>query len=438
MRVDSLRVENFKKYEYYEQQFEGNFTLIIGDNGAGKTSILEAICASLGEYLVGIDGVKPKRSFKNEEIRFSYKTIGQGSIHFSPSLPIEVEMYGSIFNTPMNWTRYKEFIDGRTKRTGDDVAGLARHKQTLINNDKSSEIVLPLISYQSAGRLFSQKREKWVNPFNDERTSRFVGYYGCLEEESDMKLMTHWFRRMKGLQMQSNATIGEYQSVINAINTFMTVMEGPNWGGIDFDFNLEEIMICKDDTWLPIRMFSAGYRGLIGMVTDLAYRTAVLNPQLLERATALTPGIVLIDELDLHLHPKWQWRVIEALTKTYPMVQFIATTHAPILIASCMSGQVIDLNNYINSSDESPYGWRIEDVLDKMMGTFIRSPEIEQDINSLRKLYSKKLNNELANEEHELLLTLSNKLNSILPESDPIITLTKLEAIRQDIQRNSP
>ena len=70
------------------------------------------------------------------------------------------------------------------------------------------------------------------------------------------------------------------------------------------------------------------------MVFDIAYRMAVLNPDLLENVVEMTPGIVLIDEIDLHLHPRWQWKIIDALKNTFPRVQFIVTTHSPVIIAA--------------------------------------------------------------------------------------------------------
>ncbi len=239
MNISSLRIKNFKKFSSFGLNFPGGFTLIIGENGSGKTSLLEAICVGLGEFLAGVDGVKPKRSIRNEEVRLEVSRTGQGSIEYLPQFSIEVDCKATLVTAvegnpheEFHWIRYKESFDGRTRRQGDDISLIARKIQ---RNQANSEN-LPLISYQSAGRLFSQKRERWVNPFKEEKTSRFVGYIGCLEEESDTKLMTHWFRRMKGLEMQEGVKIAEYQAVLSAVDRFMTEMEGEHWGGIDFDF----------------------------------------------------------------------------------------------------------------------------------------------------------------------------------------------------------
>lgn len=91
------------------------------------------------------------------------------------------------------------------------------------------------------------------------------------------------------------------------------------------------------------------------MIADITYRMAVLNPNLRDK-TSETPGIVLIDEIDMHLHPKRQWNIIGALRQTFPNVQFIASTHSPILIASCKKGQLIRMEKDEVTYDTSCYG----------------------------------------------------------------------------------
>ena len=82
---------------------------------------------------------------------------------------------------------------------------------------------------------------------------------------------------------------------------------------IYYDKRTEELLYVNKEGILPIRLLSSGFRNLLGMVFDIAYRMAVLNPDLLEDITSITPGVVLIDEIDMHLHPNWQWKVVDAL-----------------------------------------------------------------------------------------------------------------------------
>ena len=85
---------------------------------------------------------------------------------------------------------------------------------------------------------------------------------------------------------------------------------------------------------MPVSQLSDGYKCTISLIADIAYRMAILNPQLLNKVLVETEGIILIDEVDLHLHPKWQKRILKDLMDIFPKVQFIVSTHAPEVINS--------------------------------------------------------------------------------------------------------
>lgn len=142
----------------------------------------------------------------------------------------------------------------------------------------------------------------------------------------------------------------------------MTYMNGEGAYQIFYDKQLEELMYSSDGVLLPVSSLSSGYQSLIWMVFDIAYRMAVLNPDKKEKYVT-QKGVVLIDEIDMHLHPKWQWNIIDALRKTFPNVQFIATTHAPILFASAKSVWVVDIENEEYQYDYSHYGIDINTAL---------------------------------------------------------------------------
>ncbi len=101
---------------------------------------------------------------------------------------------------------------------------------------------------------------------------------------------------------------------------------------------------------MPFNYLSDGYRNMVAMLADISYRAIRLNPHLEQDAAKKTKGIVLIDELDMHLHPKWQRRIVQDLQNAFPDMQFIATTHSPFILQSLESGQVIDLN--LDQEDE--------------------------------------------------------------------------------------
>ena len=96
---------------------------------------------------------------------------------------------------------------------------------------------------------------------------------------------------------------------------------------------------------MPFHMLSDGVRSMLAMVMEIAFRCYLLNPHLNERAAKETSGIVLIDEIDLHLHPEWQKKVITDIQRTFPNIQFIVTTHAPLVIGSLTYGKIYTIEN---------------------------------------------------------------------------------------------
>ena len=119
---------------------------------------------------------------------------------------------------------------------------------------------------------------------------------------------------------------------------------------------------------IPVSQLSDGYKCTISLIADIAYRMAILNPQLLNKVLVETEGIILIDEVDLHLHPKWQKRILKDLMDIFPKVQFIVSTHAPEVINSVKKGSVVILRNneVINATDET-YGKDANTILREVM-----------------------------------------------------------------------
>ena len=173
-----------------------------------------------------------------------------------------------------------------------------------------------------------------------------------------------------------NKKIGEYESAKFAVAKFISYMANSDNVCVFYDKRIEELMCRIDDEVLPLRFLSAGYRSMIGMVLDIACRMAILNPNMRDNAYE-TDGVVLIDELDLHLHPKWQWHIISALEQTFPNVQFIATTHSSIILSSFKGENIIDINDNGVEYKNNAYGYKINDILNILQGSDERVPSIQ-------------------------------------------------------------
>jgi predicted ATP-binding protein involved in virulence len=139
--------------------------------------------------------------------------------------------------------------------------------------------------------------------------------------------------------------------------------------------------IDKDGKTLNVAQLSQGEKSLMALVGDIARRLAMLNPALDNPLTG--DGIVLIDEVDLHLHPSWQRSIIDRLTHTFPNCQFILTTHSPLVISDCKDVLVYALTDGALQELPSQYGQDANTVLLDVMDTSIRNEKIDAELNDL-------------------------------------------------------
>lgn len=432
MFLNKVWIENFRGIKHEELKFEPTFNLIIGDNGIGKTSILEAISVGLGGFIAGIEGVKGI-NFRSDDIRIESRRIGDGSYDISDITPTTVYCNVNCNETIFEWERMKKNRKSSYIKTA--PRDIVHYAENMLRDVHS---ILPIINYQSAGRMWTQKRDKWENPFKG-NYSRAIGYMDCLESESNTKMFTNWCKKMEQVSWQEERKIGEYEAVKNAVVIFMNeLMDKQTITSIFYEKRSEELMYIDEDKMMPLRLMSSGYRSLVGMVADIAYRMAILNPNLRDNVVVETPGVIMIDELDLHLHPKWQWRIIKALQKTFPKVQFIATTHSPIIIASAENVNIINLysgNEGNGNMDlllqyrKSAKGWQIGDVLESYMKTSGRDKDIIAKLTRLEELWDKKLRKNITDREKREIEQLEDYLNANLPEGDSSVEMAQLTPI---------
>jgi predicted ATP-binding protein involved in virulence len=203
-----------------------------------------------------------------------------------------------------------------------------------------NQVVLPLISYYGTGRLWDVPREQArvsaKKGLPKAKQSRLAGYRNSVDPRLSVANLVAWIAQQSWLafQQQGKATPA-YEAVRRAL-----VRNVHGARDVLFDAKLGEVVVdFGDGQRQPFNNLSDGQRCMLALVGDIAQKAATLNPQLEGQVLDLTPGVVLVDELDLHLHPKWQRHVIEDLRTTFPKLQFICTTHSPFLIQSLRSGE---------------------------------------------------------------------------------------------------
>lgn len=381
MRLEQVTIKNFKGIEECTLDLEKGFNLLIGDNGYGKTSILEAVSVGLGGFIAGMPDVSG-RNFTKDEIRVILENTGDGSFNRRYMTPVEVRCKAKIDEENFEWVRKKSSV--KASRSTVEPRTISRKAEQMANGEK---YILPVLSYQSTARMWMQKRESAENVFS-KHFYRTVGYEGCLTEASNNKMLMNWVRHMERMEWRRKEKIREYQGVKDALCKFMQTMLGEEVLSFEYDDQSDELIYVTSTEALPIRALSAGYQSVIWMVLDIAYRMALLNPNLLEDISQ-TPGIVLIDELDMHLHPKWQWRIIAGLKATFPNVQFVAATHSPVIMASCKEENLIRIDENRNITyEKTPYGLDVNDILKICQG----SEAMAKKVNDLVKNFENDIN----------------------------------------------
>ena len=358
MRINNIHIKNFRGYEDLNVEFKSNFNLIIGDNGSGKTAVLEALTIAMGSFFLGIRNVETKGISPND-IRiatFEYSEEYQ--------FPVKITTKGKINNIQLVWERALNGLKNRT--TSVNAKAIKDHAEMLDNSISIGEnINLPLLGYYATGRLFQEGYEKINTEKNDEKrkpiSSRFRAYDRCLEAISTHQKFQNWFRDKEISRIQKRTEDLSLSLVQEAV-----INNLPNCKNFYFEFDPDKPQGLKvefsDGRILPFQSLSDGTRNFFALLSDIAYKAITLNPHLKENVLKETEGIVLIDELDLHLHPEWQKRIVESLKNTFPKVQFICTTHSPFIIQATEPNELLIIKNNNIRENSSGVNLSIEDI----------------------------------------------------------------------------
>lgn len=358
MRIDAIKLQNYRGFDAFQRSFSPNINVIIGDNGAGKTALLDALAIGAGSFFLGVDGHSP-RPIKTDDVRLVVRDV-KGTFNAAQQFPVSLSFDGAVFAEPIGWTRTLTGSKHKTTFAGaSTMAGAVAPR--IEATRKGADETLPLIAYHGTGRLWKQKKT-WKATRAKRARSRLEGYASCLEAESDEKGFAEWLKTAEWIEFQEGKPPLGLIAVKDAIGGMV-----PGCTDIRYRAKEGEIVATFGERRLPMRLLSDGFRTMLGLVADLAWRAATLNPHLGERASAETPGVVLIDEVDLHLHPNWQRRVVDDLRRVFPLVQFFLTTHSPFIVQSLKAGEVVPLSEPTHL-EKPPYRRGIEEVAADVMG----------------------------------------------------------------------
>ncbi len=409
MRLSSIRLQNYSSFADKRFGFEPRFNLIVGDNGKGKTAILNGVAIGVGSLFLGFPNPAKARSIAGDEVRRKFYVHGQ-TVTAEPQFPCVVESNGEFADKKGTWARELTSIDGRTTRQETNwLRELAEKQHKGVQAGKKN--LLPVVSYYGTGRLWVQLAKTKVRTLSP--GTRFQGYLDCLNPASNEKRLVEWFKTNELAALQQDTKLDVLEACRRAICD--CVPEGEH---VYFDVGLDQLVLDLNGERVPFAYLSDGYRNMLAMTADIAVRCATLNPHLRADAARKTPGVVLIDEIDLHLHPKWQRRVVGDLMMTFPRIQFIATTHSPFVIQSLALDKGVALVNLDNQGDRVGHDMSVEEIAEWLQGV----PQVQRsqrylDMMEFAERYFTILrDNSLSNEEKQKARDKLEEL--VMPYSD--------------------
>lgn len=374
MTLKKLVISNFKMFKHLELIFEPGFNLILGDNGVGKTTILEAASVALSGFFIGMEDVSA-RNIRKEDVRYQIIQDSNGIPNKSYNSPVEVSSTLEYDGIDYTWIRAKKDADGNS-RTTIDSREIVPVSRKLVND--VDHRMWPLISYQSASRHWISARSDSNTKKRNQLHDRRCGYLGCLDRAANRNSIYEWCRQMEWMIVRNQSIPQNYRVFGKIISQFMNIMNEGKISEVYFHPNVDKLLYVENGEIKEIEDLSAGYQCVLNMVIDLAYRMAILNPDAGDDIQR-TKGVVLIDEIDSNLHPKWQWKIVEALTGTFPNIQFIAATHSPIIVSSCKNANIISVDEAQNVEYiEESYAFSVNEILKEMLGYYMRPEKVEK------------------------------------------------------------
>lgn len=330
MRLATLTVENFRCFENCSLSFHPQLNVFVGGNGSGKTAFLFACRSAIGAILNGFPIKWTEQAALSEyDLRYNFDIStnkfnrqSELSINFTTNEP---ELSGKRI---LRKRELGQKSKGSFKVTGDVVNWTKELSKNIANGN---DIDLPVLLFLGTERFKIERKEYDRTTLDD----RFEGYFNAMNGKSATHKFEKWFFNrdvgaFQNKQQQLGRDFTDIELLRNAVREFY-----PNADRIYYNFDVEQlVLVLKSGEHKPLRDLSDGERFMFLTCITIAYYCIQLNGYLGEDCLKKSTGVVMIDEVDLHLHPKWQREIVPLLLTTFPKIQFIITTHSPQVIGS--------------------------------------------------------------------------------------------------------
>lgn len=368
--LKNIELLNFRRFSNSTYELNPRMNIFIGKNASGKTTVLEAATVILGAYLTAFKEYVPSRFghniSDNDVLMKALKPVKNVAVTASvKQFPCTVSSQIMWDSKTVECVRTLEKEGGRTKFIGQNPMRemVAEWEKAIKAADGSDEgQIYPLVLYLSSARLWNENRTGEI----DKIPGRTDAYQRCLDPKRGNQTSFEYIKLLGSLASEENDGIPlpSYEEIMDAVKYSLEEEMSPGQQAL-YSSRYGEIAVKNPDgTVINFSALSDGYRNVIKIVTDIATKMCILNPYLGKDTLKKTPGVVVIDELDLSLHPTWQRRIVRILKELFPKVQFICATHSPFIIQSLEPGELIALDTIL---DEEYSGQSIEDIAEDIM-----------------------------------------------------------------------
>jgi predicted ATP-binding protein involved in virulence len=364
MRIQSLKLENFRGFNNLELNFHEDLNVIIGENGAGKSSILDALAVLLSLFIAELQDLYSMIRLTDDDIK-----------NETDQTKITITVFKNNINYV--WHTIKRM---NKKETTDNFS----NAEQIIDFYTDERDNLPLIVYYPVNRVANIEKA-----FKDKAKTGLVNKRLMIYEESlkikiEFSSFFEWFKEREDFENEKRLDDSEWRDPeLSLARSAITEFTG--FTDLRVRRNPTRLEITKGSEKLNVNQLSDGEKCLFAMVGDLARRLAIANRNLENPLEG--QGVVLIDEIELHLHPTWQRKIIPGLRKAFPNCQFIVTTHSPQVISHVEAEKISLLRQtdegIVAVNVDETYGKTSDRILEDIMGVSARPPEIRDDIREL-------------------------------------------------------
>lgn len=433
--IEKLQLKNYKAHASLRVEVTERFSVIAGRNGAGKTSLLKAFLDAGVAYTPSA-GTSPWQGFMDQpDIARVTQTNDAASLRIVRNYPVEISAVG-VLGHERSWriSKLDEVTSSKMDWKNSPYTSLV--PQGRMDSEQAKSTTLPLIVFYPADRSWIHAGANAIQALS-QKVSRQDAFQAFTNASSQAQSLIHWItvRSLERLQTATETGVSfkdvkddELAWASAAIHTVL-----PEFESLRYDMKQQAVVVVwassdQAGTTEPVLFehLSDGQRTVMALVLDIARRMLILNGHLRERTLQETPGLILIDELETHLHPRWQRAITQGLARAFPSAQFIASTHSPQVLSELRAEQILLLQPGSESTRHPLRTWGLtsNEVLEEVMQGESRNTGISGQLAAIERA--------IEDENHDAAQALLNSLRRDVGDIPDVLRLDETLAWYRD------